>query len=381
MMVTSWNDLIKSFYLAHVLQSQEWGELKSKFGWKVCQVIWVKQKDSYQFREYADGITVDENVVAAAQILIRSIEVGGFSARMRIFYIPKGPLLDWHNNDLRKHVLVDLHDYAKKHGAIFLKIDPDIILGTGIPQSTLASEDTTGKEVSELFHEMGFCFSKEQIQFRNTVTINLSSSEDELLANMKQKTRYNIRLAERKGIKIRVGSTADIPMLYQMYAETSIRDNFVIRSAAYYELTWSKFINAGIAVPFIAEYNKEPLAAIIVFTFAGKSRYFYGMSRDKHREKMPNYLLQWEAMKYAKITGSLVYDLWGAPDHFVETDPLWNVFRFKEGLGGQVIRHIGAWDLPVKPMLYKLYSQVLPRIMEQMRNRGKKQTHQSIAGI
>jgi peptidoglycan pentaglycine glycine transferase (the first glycine) len=117
-----------------------------------------------------------------------------------------------------------------------------------------------------------------------------------------------------------------------------------------------------------------------MFYFAGQAIYLFGMSRDAHREMMPNYLLQWEAMRRAKALGSSVYNLWGAPDEFNESDGLWGVFRFKEGLGGVVSRTIGAWDFPVNPLMYKLYTQTLPRIMDVMRLRGKSRTRQSLGG-
>jgi lipid II:glycine glycyltransferase (peptidoglycan interpeptide bridge formation enzyme) len=122
----------------------------------------------------------------------------------------------------------------------------------------------------------------------------------------------------------------------------------------------------------------EAVAALIVFRFCGKAWYLYGMSRSLHREKMPNYLLQWEAMRRAKAAGCTVYDLWGAPEVFNESDPLWGVFRFKLGLGGVVHRTIGAWDLPIRPVLYRLYTHLLPRLLAIMRRRGQARTQQSI---
>ena len=115
-----------------------------------------------------------------------------------------------------------------------------------------------------------------------------------------------------------------------------------------------------------------------MFYFAGQAIYLFGMSRETHREKMPNYLLQWEAIRRAKALGCRIYNLWGAPDEFHESDPLWGVFRFKEGLGGYVSRTIGAWDFSPSPLLYKLYTGVLPRVMDVMRTRGKSKTLQSL---
>ena len=201
---------------------------------------------------------------------------------------------------------------------------------------------------------------------------------------MKQKSRYNIRLADKKGVVIRKGIVEDLPMLYRMYAETSVRDGFVIRSQDYYLTVWSTFTNtpsseyAPSAIPLIAEVDGEPVAAIWVFQFAGRAYYLYGMSRDAHREKMPNHLLQWEAIRYAKAAGCRSYDLWGAPDSFNESDSLWGVYKFKEGLGGKVARTLGAWDFAPYPVWYKLYTEIMPRVLDVMRNRGKKNTIQQL---
>ena len=205
-----------------------------------------------------------------------------------------------------------------------------------------------------------------------------------MLARMKQKTRYNVRLAEKKGVTVRSGTVADLPMLYKMYAETSVRDGFVIRDEGYYQTVWTTFMQSSIvhspssiahrppsALPLIAEVDNEPVAAIFLFSFAGRAYYVYGMSRDAHRAKMPSYLLQWEAMKRAKTAGCMTYDLWGAPDEFNESDSLWGVFRFKEGLGGEVMRTLGAYDFAPNKMLYRLYTEMMPRVLNLMRWRGK----------
>jgi lipid II:glycine glycyltransferase (peptidoglycan interpeptide bridge formation enzyme) len=228
--------------------------------------------------------------------------------------------------------------------------------------------------VAAALSQRGWHFSAEQIQFRNTVRLDLRGDDALLLGRMKQKMRYNIHLAERKGVQIRVGSTADLPLLYQIYAETSLRDGFVIRDEAYYRAVWGDFIRAGLAEALVAEVDGEAVAALIVFRFAGTAWYLYGMSRLAHREKMPNALLQWEAIRRARGAGCLTYDLWGAPDEFVESDPLWGVFRFKEGLGGRVVRTLGAWDYPVNPWLYGLYTRTLPRLLDIMRRLGRRRT-------
>jgi len=359
----AWNETIAGLPEAHVLQTWEWGQVKAGFGWKPLPQVWRDETGK---------------VEAAALALRRSIPVPGLSSAMSVIYIPKGPLCDWGDAPLRRQVLDDVAGLARRHGAIFIKIDPDVCLGTGIPGQPEAEEYQVGRDMISDLQASGWHFSGEQVQFRNTVIIDLNKSPELLLANMKQKTRYNIHLAERKGIKVRAGRSDDLKLLYQMYAETSNRDGFVIRDEEYYQAVWSTFMQSGSAEPLVAEVDGEVVAAVIIFRFAEKAWYLYGMSRQAHRDKMPNYLLQWEAICKAKAVGCRVYDLWGAPDVFDESDSMWGVYRFKDGLGGSVVRHIGAWDLPVRPVLYRIYTQTLPRLLGLMRRRGKERTQRMI---
>ncbi len=382
-----WNAIVAALPGAHILQTWEWGKVKSEFGWQPHYLVWLKDDGHVELStsKHLEDLH-NKRIVAAALTLHRKIAVGGFSHRMGIMYVPKGPLMDWSNTDLSQRVLLDLSQFAQKHSAIFIKVDPDVEIGTGIPGSGDSTEAETGKQVQELLLSNGWQFSDEQVQFRNTVYLDLSPSEEALLANMKQKTRYNINLATRKGVSIQLGKLSDLDMLYQMYAATSLRDGFIIRNEAYYRLVWTSFLHQPgnisfdqpVAEALIAEVEEEPVAAAIIFRFARKAWYLYGMSSVSHRDKMPNYLLQWEAIKRAKTANCYLYDLWGAPDEFVETDPLWGVFRFKEGLGGQVHRTIGAWDLPVNRMLYRLYSKTLPGLLDIMRKHGRATTKQTI---
>jgi lipid II:glycine glycyltransferase (peptidoglycan interpeptide bridge formation enzyme) len=171
-----------------------------------------------------------------------------------------------------------------------------------------------------------------------------------------------------------------------MYAETSVRDGFLIREEGYYQTVWRNFMRIPVSTsnlqPFseslIAEVNGQVVGAVSLFYFAGQAIFLFGMSRNEHREKMPNHLLQWEAMRRAKALGCKSYNLWGAPNEFNESDGLWGVFRFKEGLGGYVFRTIGAWDFTPNPLLYKMYAEVLPRILDILRARGKAKIRQSL---
>jgi lipid II:glycine glycyltransferase (peptidoglycan interpeptide bridge formation enzyme) len=359
----SWNELVAGLPGAHLLQTREWGLVKTVNGWS---------PETWAWRDEHGG------VVAATLTLQRRLSNRSLLKNWSVLYAPKGPLLSWSDIALRRQALGDLANLARRKGAIFVKIDPDVVVGTGSPGDLEFRDAEVGAGVLQDLQATGWRFSPQQVQFRNTVQIDLSPDLDQLLAKMKQKTRYNIRLAERKGVTVRVANLTDMSMLYQMYVETAARDNFVIRDRAYYQSLWSTMMEAGLAEPLIAEVEGEPVAGVVIFRFARTAWYMQGMSRPAHREKMPNYLLQWQAIQRAKASGCAVYDLWGAPDEFTESDPLWGVYRFKEGLGGQVVRHIGAWDLPVRPTSYQLYTRILPQLLELMRRRGKARTRRLV---
>ncbi len=367
-----WNALIKRLPGAHLLQSWEWAQVKAGYGWEPTPYTW--------------GMTGDlAQPLAAAMVLKKRLIRHAFAAPLGILYVPKGPLLDWTNEDLRTRVLDDLQRLAKREGAIFLKLDPDIILGTGIPGQEAEAETEIGRQIEHDLRTRGWRFASDQIQFRNTVQIDLTIPEAELLRRMNQKMRYNIRLAGKKGVSIREAQVDDLALLYRMYAETSTRDGFVIREEAYYRRVWSTFLGnreVGLdpsAEALIAEVEGDAVAALFLFQFGRRAYYLYGMSREVHRERMPNHLLQWEAIRRAQARGCEVYDLWGAPDKFNPEDALWGVFRFKQGLGGQVIRTLGAWDYPASRFWYSTYTGIIPRLLDVMRKRGRVKTRAELA--
>lgn len=375
-----WNSIISQLPNPHFLQTFEWGQVKAKYGWSPLYVVWTDDDKFMVLKSTDDWSLITDHCLAAALILKRQIIRNGFAARLSVLYSPKGPLLDWTNESLRTRVFDDLQSFVKKQAAIFLKVDPDVVLGMGVPGDEDDVLDNNGQVVISELKRRGWKYASDQIQFKNTVLIDLNPSEEELLANMKQKTRYNVRLAGKKGVSLRIGTLDDLPMLYKMYAETSVRDGFSIRDEGYYKTVWTLFMNSSAPTcePLIAEVDSEPVAAIFVFYFAGRAYYVYGMSRSVHRQKMPTYLLQWEAMKRAKAKGCTVYDLWGAPEVFDESDSMWGVYRFKDGLGGEVVRTLGAHDFAPNALWYKLYSEIIPRVLDVMRSRGKARTKQNL---
>jgi lipid II:glycine glycyltransferase (peptidoglycan interpeptide bridge formation enzyme) len=164
---------------------------------------------------------------------------------------------------------------------------------------------------------------------------------------------------------VRAGDENDLDTFYQLMETTGQRDGFGVHSQAYYQAAHQLFAPAGRSRLLLAEFEGQLLAGLVVFAFGDTAIYMYGASSDAHRNRMPTYLLQWEAMLWAKEQGCRVYDLWGVPDEDEATledeftqrsDGLWGVYRFKRGFGGRLVRRIGAWDLVYAPMRYRLYS-------------------------
>ncbi len=335
-----WNAALLRLPCHHVLQSYEWGEFKARYGWRPTRLLFEEEG----------------RVQAAASVLQRRFPYLPLS----VMYVPKGPALDYADGELLDRVLETLEEVARRQRAIFVKIDPDVEAGPG-----------DGGVVTRL-RSRGWRFSAEQIQFKNTILIGLNQDEEELLVNMKAKTRYNVRLAGRRGVTVRGAGLDDLPLFYRLYDQTAARDRFIIRPLAYYRDAWGLFMEADLARLFLAEHEGQVLAGLLLFRFGDRVWYMYGASSNDKRHLMPNHLLQWEAIRWAKAQGCEVYDMWGAPDSLDESDPLWGVYRFKDGFGGRFVPHVGAYDYPASPLLYQLYQVVMPRYLDFLRRRHQR---------
>jgi len=352
----TWNRIISQFPEMSILQSWEWGQFKSNHGWKPEYKVWTN----------ALGKTI-----AVAMILLSERRSAGIPIKM--VYIPHGPLLNWRDDKIRNMVLDEIIAYAKEHNALFVKIDPQIGGGESYENDDGKKDSFSLLQIMDYFKDGGWIPSRQQIQFKNTCILDLKKPEEDLLAQMKQKTRYNIRIAQKKGVKVRKGTAEDLDILYELYSSTSTRDGFIIRQKKYYLDNWTLFMDSGKAVPLVAEYDNEVIAGLMLYYFNNKSWYLYGMSSEKARDKMPNYLLQWEAIKLSKAFGCTNYDLWGAPDILNPEDPMWGVYRFKEGFGCQFVQTIGAYDYPINKIQYTIFTNVLPRIQSVIRTFRKRQ--------
>ncbi|MCS6847102.1 MAG: peptidoglycan bridge formation glycyltransferase FemA/FemB family protein [Anaerolineae bacterium] len=328
----AWDAALRTLPSPHLLQSWAWGDFKSRWGWTAER--WLLSG--------ADG-----SPRAAIQLLKRRIR----RLPLCVLYAPKGPAAA--DDDAFSEALALLEQRARAQRAIWVKIDGD----PGDPNDGGALDRRRA-----LLAARGWRYSPAQVQFRNTMHTDLRQSDDALLAAMKPKTRYNVRLAEKRGVRVRVIapiSDADARLLYDMYAETGRRDGFIIREAQYYFDAW-RALN-GIA--FVAEHDGRALAGLVLFCFADRAWYFYGMSRSVGREHMPNYLLQWSAMRWARDHGYTVYDWWGAPDTLEDSDALWGVYRFKEGFGARFVEGLGAWDYAPSHFAYAAYLKLAPRVI------------------
>lgn len=336
---SEWNDFLAHYPDAHLLQTASWGELKAEFGWNVSRVV------------------VGD---VGAQVLFRPLPLG-----FTLAYIPKGPVggsLDVKQpeagtrSDCTQNSWAALwpaiDDLCRSHKSVFLKVEPDLW--------EFVNTDTGNG--SQKRQPGGFRLGPHSVQPKRTLVVDISGDEERVLNQMKQKTRYNIRLALRKGVVVRPSS--DLDTFHGLMTETGRRDAFGVHSLNYYRRAYELFHPRGECELLLAEFKGEPLAGLMVFLHGSRAWYFYGASADLHRERMPTYILQWEAMRWAKDHGCTQYDLWGVPDADENTleanftkrsNGLWGVYRFKRGFGGQLFRAAGPWDRVYMPLPYAFY--------------------------
>ena len=346
--VATWQSALAALPDPHVLQSWEWGAVKAQTEWRATRRV----------------LRDDEGQpVAALQFLDRQLLP---FVPLRIGYVPKGPVVNWGNMRSTEAALAMVETLAKRHNCIFVKIDPDV-----------AEMSDAGLRLRHIFRQRGWRFSREQIQFKNTALSDLSVGEDALLEGMKSKWRYNVRLAERRGITVRQGSAADLAAFFRLYQATGERDGFLTRPFEYYRTTWESYLaaeqeagNPAGGALLLAEHADEdaPLAGIFVMRYGERAWYFYGASSERRRRDMPNYLLQWEGMRWARAQGCTMYDWWGAPTDIDDPDDgMQGVWQFKQGFGAHFAQHVGAWDYTAWPWLYRLYTEAMPRAIQLVR--------------
>ncbi len=316
-----WDSLLTSGDRPSFLQSWEWGELKRGFGWTPVRLAVCNSDDA---------------PVAGAQMLIKTKRLLGISPRFGVAYIPRGPFGAATQQEFRELINVAI-ERASREGAAFIRVEP---AADGI-DAVLAAMD-----------EASFKPAPQYVQIQSTGYVELSRTEDELLASFKPKTRYNVRLAKRRNVDVRVADNqADLESFYRLTVTTGRRDGFAVHGPGYYRAVWDTFAESKRRL-LIASVNGEDVSALFAVVCGDMATYLYGASSDRYRNTMSNYLLQWEAMLWAKRQGCSTYDFWGMADPASENDPMAGVHRFKAGFRPVSVLHAGTFDLPLRPSAY-----------------------------
>ena len=303
-------------------QSIEWSKVKTS--WK-SEVILAENKD--------------KKIIGSLMVWIRKMPIFG-----NIMYSARGPVCDIHNIEVLKQLTEGAKELAKKYNAIVLRIEPDI-----------KSDD---EKFKSLMLELGYSIKDDAKNFRDEIQPRYvfrldtkGKTEDEIFQNFHQKTRYNVRLATKKGVTVKDGTREDLKDFHKIMITTGIRDGFITRPLEYFEKMYDELGSEHMKI-LMAYYNGEPISGVIPIMYGNKTWYLYGASSNEHRNLMPNYLLQWEMIKIAISRKSDIYDLRGVPGIADDSNGL---YRFKKGFGAEYTEFVGEVYIAFKPLKYKLY--------------------------
>lgn len=325
-----WNSFVtESPGGGHFFQSHEWGEFKTRLGWTPVRLTLHR----------------DGGLVGSGQFMFYSTP--GIPGGM--LFCPKGPWLPWDDEEAVRAFFDGVVEVAKRHNAHTVKIEPEV------------SSDR--EDVKEHLRALGFEKFRWDLNFKTTLAVDLSPSEEDILANMKRTTRYNVRYAGRKGVEVvKDNSPEAIEQFWGMIELVIERNKFWHRPKEYVVASWKAMFDAGMADLFFAEHEGDRLAGYLAITMGHKLWYLSGASVDVKKKLKPTYLLQWEVIKWAKERGATYYDMVNIPhpDELEEGHPMSGIYEFKAGFGGEVADFIGCYDLPVKPRPAKLWNRMEP---------------------
>ncbi|MBO0791394.1 MAG: peptidoglycan bridge formation glycyltransferase FemA/FemB family protein [Ktedonobacteraceae bacterium] len=323
-----WNDFVQSSACCNITQSYEWGDLAGYVGKKEALRIGVVDSSG--------------KLCAAMLVLVADAPI----IKQRYFYAPRGPVIDDPDSPALGVLLDYTRFWARKQNAFMLKVEPGV-------------EDHNLPWLAALRHH-GFRINPHHAHIRHEWVLNIIPSEASLLSQMKPKWRYNIRLAERKGVTIRRGiGTDDLDTFYELYTTTSQRDRFVINKKAYYADFLHLYGKTDQAILLLAEHEGIPIAGAVMAHVGPWCYYMYGASSNEQRERMPNHLIQWTGIQWAKSKGCYYYNFRGIPEVLEEGRELWGVYTFKRGFGGFPIHSLATHDLVYQPLIYEVYKNLL----------------------
>lgn len=303
--------------LADFMQSFAWGEVKKRTGWDALRLL----------------VTDDDGRARAACSILRKKEVRGVPP---ILYAPRGPVLDHTDTEALRALLDAIR--ARAGDAFLFKCDPAIEAG---------SEAATALTAAGLRIVTGGTFGG--VQPAQVMVLDLSIGLDKVFEGFKSKWRYNVRLAERKGVTVRDGGRDDLEAFHRLYLETARRDGFTGRGRTYFDALWDELAPHGLVKMFLAEHEGEVIAGILVMPMGERAIYTYGASSNEKRNLMPNHLIQWTAIRWAAEAGLRIYDFRGVSEHVP------GLKRFKEGFGAREVAYAGEFDLPLRAGWYALW--------------------------
>ena len=309
----SWNETVVRAG-GSFLQSSEWGTFQRSLGREIVRL----SAPSF-----------------VALLIKHELPLGG-----SYLYCPRGPV-SLQSAGLPAEGLANFVDHVRalESGAVFLKIEPEW------PSDTSARDVLGGH---------GFTQSRTSLQPSSTLMLDLSQPEEQILAGMKKGRRYDIRLAERKGVSARKLGLEERDTFLQMLAETARRDRFRIHPPAYYREMLEQFEDGADGKPFVelwgAEYAGELLAINLVLFWGERMTYLHAASSSKHRDVMAPAFLQWRVLNEAKRRGYKAYDLWGISEAWI------GVTRFKKAFGGAEVNYVGSYELALQPFRYRIYA-------------------------
>ena len=299
---------------------------------------WAKVKQSWK-REVILAEDTNGKINGSLMVLVRKIPFFG-----NIMYSARGPVCDIHNIEVLRQITEGAKELAKKYNAIVLRIEPDI-----------KSNDT---DFRNIMLELGYSIKDDAKNFRDEIQPRYvfrldtkNKTEDEIFKNFHQKTRYNVRLATKKGVTVKEGTREDLKDFHKIMVTTGIRDGFITRPLEYFEKMYDCLGPEHMKI-LMAYYDGKPISGVIPIMYGNKTWYLYGASSNEHRNLMPNYLLQWEMIKIAISRKSDIYDLRGVPGIADDSNGL---YRFKKGFGAEYTEFIGEVYIPFKPLTYKAY--------------------------
>lgn len=330
--------------VSHITQSFEWGEFKQQTGVKLLRL----------------GKFEGQNLIYGFQLTLHSTPLG-----LKIGYLPRV-------DAVTPEILEALVKIGAENNLLFIKIEPNIL--------KTDTEKITQMEGAAKNFTTAFLKTKPIIP-THTFILDLTKAEDEILGLMHEKTRYNIKVAQKHNVKVRLGETPDdLSIFLNLQRQTARRQNFEAHADSYFISMRESLKNKGMFYQLVAEIDKPegyttpsdtqstgfvfkkntlPLSSIILFRFKDTLYYPYGGSSLAFREKMANHAIHWAAIKLGKSLGCKKYDMWGClGENPNQNDPWFGFHRFKQGFGGTLTSYCDSYDLIFKPKIYAWFNRM-----------------------